>query len=314
MPYQLEKGTTFSVTESVLDDLNLRIPSLAWLRGHPNENFDTRPTLESTSLDDPNNANVPNKAQRLAHQSDWYGEYVIDPATGQLVQKPYAPDHRTTGYWRNWYGNSQGIVREVWIRAIEVSLGVPHDPQQTDAQQIHDHRTREWPIEVFWRCPAPWFEGWITWRGKPEGNHKVSHSGHVTVHFHTPGHNGGGLIQSPQRPGYLLRNPVPADYKQEPVTAASQYLPSDGERGMWVVAQQRQELRNPDGWLIEPGNVVPNSAAPGNTVNPAGTQEGQWYVDQIPIGAGFVSTGDVVVVQPSEPDGGVVAGGRPYTP
>ena len=37
------------------------------------------------------------------------------------------PRTGATGYWRNWYGDAEGIVRETYTRAIEVSLGIPHD-------------------------------------------------------------------------------------------------------------------------------------------------------------------------------------------
>ena len=93
----------------------------------------------------------------------WFGR-IHNPATGaweeQAAFNPINPT--STGYWRNWYGDAGGIVAQTFIRAVEVSLGLDHVPPDTDVSHLHPRRC--WPIEVFWRCPAPWFEGWVTWR------------------------------------------------------------------------------------------------------------------------------------------------------
>ena len=199
-----------------------------------------------------------------------------------------------TGYWRNWYGNAEGIVREAFIRAIEVSLGAPHKPDQVKLEDIRAEKRREWPIEVFWRCPAPWFESWVTWRGRPNGVvGGVSHSGHVTLHIHTPGHKGSALLTSPLR---VPPHNTIDEYREEPANGGPPYLSSEGDRGMWVIAQKNQSLRNKDG---SPLTVLTSLY-------------GDWDVPHMPLGAHYVSEGEVVVVQPNEPDGGVRAGGRPY--
>jgi hypothetical protein len=288
MPYQLEKGPYFSVTESVLnDDVERRIWVLAWLRSHPHDGFDAMPTLDSKTLhQDPNSVPV---NTLYAHQNiDWYGK--TKQQDGVWVQPDYDPQtNPTTGFWHNWYGDCEDIVRETFIRGIEVSLGVEHDPNQHDTGVIRDQAKREWPIEVFWRCPAPWFEGWVTWRDTaPTGGDGHKHEGHVTVHFHSPSHHGSALLKSPLRAGAR-----PPEYRQEPPA-----LLSNGKRGMWVIAQQQQDLMS--------GVGLP--------VGSHTSTEGDWQLELLGVGATYRSTGPVVVVQPSEPDGGVLADGREYIP
>ena len=155
---------------------------------------------------------------------------------------------------------------------------------------IKQNKKRTWPIEVFTRCPAPWFEGWVTWRGKSPAH------GHVTVHLHTPSHDQSTLLTSPLRPGYTVPeyrdeidpNPLPPGVDPKPP------LPYGGEHGMWVIAHSQQE-------------VVPLPTGP---VVSGATQQ-PWT----PWFGGMVhSYGPIVAVQPSEPNGGVLPDGRPYLP
>ena len=91
------------------------------------------------------------------------------------------------------------------------------------------------------------------------------------------------LLLSPKRP--LPFSQIP-DYRDAPVS-------SNMNRGMWVIAHEKQVQHNFYG-VTEP--------------SPVGTF-------QLPMFGPFVeSVGDIVTVQPNEPDGGVLADGRPYTP
>jgi hypothetical protein len=292
MPYQLEKGPYYSVTESVLGDLGLRINVLLGLLAGADPT--AMPSLDSTSLD-PAAGGIDVHADRITHQDvDWYGRTVPAPGGG-LEQPPFDPLAPTsTGFWHNWYGDAEGIVHETYQRAIEVSLGLPHhDPTSAlpTAEQVHEyvHENEEgrfWPIEIFSRCPAPWFEGWVTWRGHGK------HDGHVTIHLHTPSHTSSNLLNKPERAATYQR----PEYQDEPSAPAPPYLTSQGrEHGMWVIAHEEQEL-------IPTPPPVPTPPANGETAWPQ-----PWF-------GGFVySHGQIVVVQPSEPNGGVLAGGRPYT-
>jgi hypothetical protein len=234
---------------------------------------DQLPTLDSRSLDD----GPHDEAARHRHMNeDWFGRSRPDgrgPWRDQAEFDPARP--RATGYWNNWYGDARGIVTQTFVRALEVSLGLEHVAPDDGVDQLRP--SRFWPIEIFWRCPAPWLEGWVTWRREPDG------TGHVTVHLHTPGHAGSALLLSPVRakPHRDLD-----DYEDEPTRC-------DRARGMWVIAHRHQRQ-----W---PHYAVTNPTPPGD-----------W---RLPSFGPFVeSHGPIVAVQPNEPDGGVLADGRPYTP
>jgi hypothetical protein len=277
MPYQLEKGPYFSVTESMFDfggSAQQRLALLALMLAPTDPN--ALPTLNSTSL---NQGPLPNPNARRDHMNThWFGR-TYNPATGTWDnQADFDPrDPKSTGYWRNWYGDAGGIVAQTFIRAVEVSLGLDHVPPDTDVTQLHPRRC--WPIEVFWRCPAPWFEGWVTWR------RDHADSGHVTVHLHTPGHKESALLLSPIRNAPSSGYP---DYKLEPVHCG-------GDRGMWVIAHTHQE-----------------TIAHYEVMNPSPPAEGKWVLPT--FGPLYHSYDPIITVQPNEPDGGVLASGRPYTP
>ena len=287
MPYQLEKGPYFSVTESVFDDLDLRIGVLVGLKT-PTPNFDpdALPTLESTSLNTTVGPVRTHDARKQHENAEWYGKS-YDTNTHKWVRQPaFDRQHpKATGFWHNWYGDAEGIVRETFARAIEVSLGLQDTPNAADAVWIRQHMTRSWPIEIVTRCPAPWFEGWVTWRG-------LGATGHVTVHINTPSHRHSNLLKSPVRaPGYHT-----PDYQDE--EPPKPRLNPIGERGMWVISHKRQDL-------------VPQPY-PGPLTTQNSPTGAAWTV---PWFGGMVhSHGPIVTVQPSEPNGGVLPGGRPYTP
>jgi hypothetical protein len=275
MPYQLEKGPYFSVTESMIAAVGTtpatRLALLQMIIG--STSHDGLPSLESTSLD----AGPQNQEARRDHMNEhWYGK-TFDRTTGQWIDQPAFDllTNRTTGYWMNWYGDAEGIVQQTFVRALEVSLGIDHITPSTNFATIVP--TRCWPIEVFWRCPAPWMEGWVTWRRESDG------SGHVTVHIHTPSHEGSRLLLSP------IRTP-PDSQRPDYMTSPTQ---SDMDRGMWVIAHE-----------VQTQYPVYSSSTPSGV--------GDF---QLPtFGPVVESHGDIVTVQPNEPDGGVLANGRAFTP
>jgi hypothetical protein len=297
MPYMLEKGPSFSVTESVFENLHRRIDVLIGMRDEVDP--DLLPTLDSTTLDfhDPSTGALQDHTARIKHQNDdWYGRKLVG---GVYQQAPFnAVSNPNTGYWLNWYGDAQGIVREVYLRAIEVSLGIKHIQkgdegfeEQNKAGWIEANLTRIWPIEIFARCPSPWFEGWVTWQGHDRATEAdpPSRDGHVTVHLHTPANKGSMVLKSP------VRNPPPVpleDYQDE--LSAPPYLDPVGDRGMWVVAHDQQEIVPALDQLL--GLI-------------AGSQ-GSWTVPW--FGGRVHSHGKIRVVRPKETNGGVLAGGRPY--
>jgi hypothetical protein len=97
-----------------------------------------------------------NKAHLTSH---WFG--------GDGGGPPGPP----TGWWTGWSGKPANVLRELLIRAIEASLGLNHGQDATPA-----NITRELPIDYYWICGLPRFEGYVCWN-----------SAQVTVILLTPG-------------------------------------------------------------------------------------------------------------------------------
>ena len=152
---------------------------------------------------------------------DWLG-YKPDGSGGWLPPSPFDKvTSPTTGFWQAWHGDCEGVLRLTLIRALEVSLGIPH------TQAAAANATQHWPIELFWRCPIPWFEGWVTWRAS--GNPPTD--GQVTVLLSTPSH------------GHPLKNtPLRSNIPPTPTTPRTR--PSAvGSQGSWVVSQRYHRPR-----------------------------------------------------------------------
>jgi hypothetical protein len=178
MPYHLEKGPIFAAFEALYND---RVRLEAFLHElWQGKRLGTLGVITSPSMDSPNpgDANATPSKRLNSLLTKWFGE-LDGPGTDQ---RQFGYDTQadrltlTTGYWKQYYGDVRGIVAETLRRAAEVSLGVDKpDPVTAPAY------TRHWPVEFFWKCGQPRFEGWVTWRQDPQtGN------GHVTVVFATP--------------------------------------------------------------------------------------------------------------------------------
>jgi len=203
MPYHLEKGPVLSVLENLLGKSAAELGLLLTRLRDPNIELAEVGGLDSTTLNAPP---YPTRADRVEHiERDWFG---FTPGT-QTQPAFNLFTHRTTGKWESYYGDVAGIVRQTMIRAIEVSLGIDHNAQPPGS--------RHWPIELFWKCPNPWMEGWVTWRNNP-GN---AASGQVTVVLATPG-NGAVVLNDP-------RNGRNTDV--DPVSPR-------GNQGMWVISHR----------------------------------------------------------------------------
>ena len=190
-----------------------------------------------------------------------------------------------TGFWFQYFGDVDAIVRETLIRSIEVSLGLDHDETPADG------RTDRWlPIELFWKCPQRWFEGWVSWRW--DAGHG---SGQVTTMLATPG-SGKPVLEHPGLGQAPLGEPTAVT--AEPLTGPSG-PPPDGDgphlqpKGLWVVTHREH-------------------AQLSTTPDDGGTTSGQWFIP--PFGPTYVGVGDVICYRPDEFDGGVRPEGRPYLP
>jgi hypothetical protein len=326
MPYHLEKGGWLSVLDDYLNGRPGRSAEvLERLRDGatpvPETGF-----LDSPALDvDPDYSTV---EERQAHlRTDWFGQHRADGAweaqapfldqLQALADRDVLEDHQfrpipgdedgdvaikafaeslaeaspslrnwpSTGFWVQYHGDVEGIVRETLVRAIEVSLGLDHDEPVPAGGP-----TRELPIELYWKCPQRWFEGWVGWRW--DGAHGT---GQVTVLLATPG-SGKPILEQPligagafeptttrvAPTGAVPRWAAPAD----PATN-----PDQSAKGLWVISH-REHVQLP--------------SIPGH----GGTATGDWPIPE--FGATYVGVGPVICVQPSEPDGGVKPYGRPY--
>ena len=262
MPYSLEKGPYLSVMEDFANaGLSRLVQTLDDLRnGVP---IAQNPVLASPALDG-GPYDFPARVQHVNRH--WFG-MTQDAAGAWVPQAQFDPvNNPTTGFWLHWYGDAESIFRRTLIRAVEVSLGLDHGQ---DARR----RTRHWPIHYLWKCPQPWYEGWVTWRRQAGG----ATAGQVTAIFATPGH-GEGLRNTPLAP--------PNAKAKEGYEVAPQKC--SGDNGMWVITHGYQEPRL--------------------TTTTTPSPMGAWPT----IGTAYQSRGPVICVAPAEAEGGVLPGGRAY--
>jgi hypothetical protein len=223
-------------------------------------------------------------------EEHWWGRRRVTPGNW-ADQAPYDPvNNPTTGFWKHWYGDAEGVFRETMIRALAISLGVPREDPADTAKHRGKKRppamrgtSQHWPISILWKCPSPWYEGWIEFKDYRRPGAK---SGHVTVVLSTPSH-GVRLFDSPIRPvtSPAVVNDPYGSYQVNPTEPA-------GPEGLWVVSQVAHTL-------------IP-------TPPPEPTPAGTWTPPT--LGDPVVSVGSVVCVSPAVGDGGVAPEGIPFTP
>jgi hypothetical protein len=267
MPYVMEKGPYFSVVESKLANLQTRKDVLLQLRSgtpiHQLVGLDSQ-TLSGDGI---------TKEQRVEHLNrDWFGMRKV----GSNWQKQ--PNQFPTGFWCNYQGDPEVILREAMERAIEVSFDLGHgDPPPNQPANA----SRAWPIDVYWICQGPWFQAWVVWRkadDSPSG-------GHVTVVITTPATTGHPLTTRITRPAY--NNPATdknADYAFPPPAARRA-----NDRGMWVVGHEDYD------------KTIVHSTA--------GSRRGEVTDPRIEWRA---KNTNAICVAPAEWEGGVLASGRRY--
>ncbi|HUQ40663.1 MAG TPA: hypothetical protein VM030_10965 [Acidimicrobiales bacterium] len=265
MPYSLEKGPYLSVMEDFASTTDHMVQTLQQMRqGVP---VSDNPVVASPSLD----AGPYDKKARVQHvNADWFG--MRQQSSGAWsAQPPFDPlTNPTTGFWLHWYGDAEAIFRATMIRGIEVALGLDH------GEEIPSRPRRSWPMQFLWKCPQPWYEGWVAWQQHGKG----ADGGQVTVLFATPGH-GEGIRNSPLLPAGAKAQP---GYEVEPAS-------SSGRNGMWVITHAYQEPR-----------LTPTTVPTGMGAWPTVTT----------IGSAYRSRGPVVCVAPAEGEGGVLPDGRPF--
>ncbi len=282
MPFYVEKGPQFSVIESyVLDDPARGIALLQTLRaGGPPAAQALSVIAENIGLRSPALAAGPDTGdQRVNHLNrDWFEQRLDQQGTWQPDQHPQQPAVDQYGNWLWWQyyaGDVYEIMRTTMIRAGEVALGI------ASGEDPAHGRAAPWPIELFWHCSQNWFEGWVTWR-------EHGGSGQVTVLLCTPS------AGAPVRPSPLASGAPAADQQRAGANEYAEQPPTPGgHRGMVVVTHRYHRLV-----ALGPTQLA-DARGPGMLTGP-------WR----PYWQG---NGPVVAVSPSEPDGGVLPGGRPFT-
>jgi hypothetical protein len=282
MPYTTEKSPIFQVVESFFNEDRKRALKCLWslLDG---KSIGEEPPVYSTTL---NTGPLNTPQLRQAHVNEHWWGFKANPAGGWDPQPPFNSNSKpTTGFWESWYGNAEKVFRETLIRALSVSLGIPRESANDTAQYKGQdrpatmHGDRHWPISFIWKCPSPWYEGWIEfkkWGTAPR-------EGHVTICLSTPAHG----VE-------LFTSPIRDDDQQADPYHAYQFNPREpaGPNGMWLVSQV-EHLK----WEYTPSN---QGSSPGSMQVP------------LPAGTYVRSVGPVVCVSPSVPNGGTAPDGIAY--
>ena len=326
MPYHLEKGGWLSVLEDYLNGAPGRSQMILELLRDSDIPVSDAGFLESPALDvDPD---YETEFKRVWHlRTDWFG-WGGTKAMPDTRQKPFldqveervgaktfaevakkaqlkecdwqevqrvlndlAPKVTTlrnwpiTGFWVQYFGDVEEIVRQTLIRTIEVSLGLEHGEEVPAGGPV-----RALPIELFWKCPQRWFEGWVTWRWD-----EAHGTGQVTTMFATPG-SGKPVLQNPLdgKHAFEPRTWTTDEHRRAPVGPPPSVGPRSwrgSPKGMWVVTH-KHHLEMPD---------LPDHFP---------TPKGKWDIPE--FGPTYVGLCDVVCVQPSEADGGTKPFGREY--
>jgi hypothetical protein len=292
MPYQLEKGPLLRIFES---SLNRDRPGLEALLARLRESERTnRPDWIMDSEAWQHSAFVrgpqPGSAMRDRVLTEWFG------LTAAGEPPPKDPLSATTGYWTGYRGDVHKIVVTALRWAVELSLAVGSDERA--AADVEP-----WPIELFWKCPAPWFEAWVVSRRSGTSKH-----GLVTVVFVTPSHRGATVAQSPIAQSQVTMplgasHPVPSlqdDYEQlgreHPTEGRPRVPAQQRDFAMWVVTHEHNDVVEPPG----PGGADKKSTAVPRDLF-------DWEVPQLAV---YEGAGDVVVVSPSMAAGGIKHDGK----
>ena len=293
MPYTTEKSMIFQVVESWANGSREVALQAMWDLLDGTKKISDFDPIRSTTLDYPPYDTTDKRRKHV--EEDWWGHTATNPLGTQWSDKQ--PDYAvkpTTGFWKHWYGNAEGVFRETMIRALAISLGLPReDPAVTNEYRGSARPpamrggSQHWPISILWKCPCPWYEGWIEFKESPKpwwcpGPKR----GHVTVVLSTPSH-GVKLYDTPIRPSNArsVRDDPYHAYQKNPVEPS-------GPEGLWVVSQSLHTLMP---------NPVPTSPYPGEWGPPT-------------LGEPVLSTGPVVCVAPAVPDGGASPSGIDYIP
>jgi hypothetical protein len=305
MPYQLEKGGTFRLFEKHLNNTGRKARrdflevvrnsyrandvagQLDWfVQGPPNLWNDPAFGLKNVPAGDPPWTG-PQERDLLIEK--WFG-FVKDDA-GEWVERTSAlrsmGSPSTTGFWIAYEGQVHMIVCAAVRWALELSLGLGPNDNEDGGHDL-------WPIELLWKCLAPWFEAWVVHRPTDGAGR-----GLVSVVFVTPTHDGANVAESP-----IATSPtvVPLD--------GGRGVPSTG-RDYEVLAVDGPETAPPPVpaapdrtyamWVVTHTNQIKSGSM--TVVNNAGDSDiADWGIAQL---ACYQGNGPIVVVSPSMAAGGI---------
>jgi hypothetical protein len=278
MPYTLTRGPLLTLVENALNphtgaERAERDALLVDLRqGAPLAALVTSTSQPLTSVA------IPRASLDVRLDDDWFGRGANGP--------PGEP----TGYWVDYQGDVEGVLREGLIRTIEVSMGLAHDAEPQAA-------TRSWPVQVHWKCPNPYFEVWVSWRRHDD----TAGTGQVDMLIATPPDKANRLTTRPQfPPGPPAGAPAQPTPLAEPTHATAC-------QGMWLVAHEHHRLGVADERVAVPdGELLAFETDRARTGALLGLPMGEWLIPT--PSTLWVDEGPVVVVEPPSYAGGADPG------
>jgi hypothetical protein len=278
MPYTLTRGPLLTLVENALNphtaaETAERDTLLAELRqGTP------LTTLVGTTSQPLQSVAIPQAPMEVRLATDWFGA-----GAG-------APDGEPTGYWVNYQGDVEPVLREGLIRTIEVSMGLVHGAGPGSA-------TRSWPVQVHWKCPNPYFEVWVSWRR----HDAAADGGQVDMLIATPPDKVNRLTTRPQFPP-----DPPAGVTPEP-TPLVEPAEASAKQGMWLVAHASHRPDVADERVaVLTGERVMFETNETRTSPLPGLPTAEWLIPT--PSTLWVDEGPVVVVEPPSYAGGADPG------
>jgi hypothetical protein len=282
MPYSLEKSPLFTVIEDYVSLRTRRLTLLRNLRDLRVPFWDTG-VLNQPELMASFRVMFPAPAPYIdpaAHVRDhWLGLAggTYNKTNGHWTQPALAANN-ATGWWQNWSGPAETILRETLLRTLEVSMGIVHraastpsvgvgataiptpvgtvptpaNPDLTGVQPPHVSpdpadtalMNRMWPIEILWVCGSPVMQGYVTWRTHGTGET----AGQVTMILSTPPTASGEMYDDPETTLPTGVTP-PADPRLPWEEGDFKLNPGDDlrdvttDRGLWLISPTHSEVQ-----------------------------------------------------------------------
>jgi hypothetical protein len=307
MPYHLEKGPTLRVIEKTINaDLRAAWTRICASKGGPLDWLlgpdATKATWSDSALEKWKDRSLGAAAQAANAQEaiarDWFG---YAQQNGKWAPEGPKPGKwPTTGYWIAYDGDVNEIVRRTLCWALDIALDV--DKGGTP------RRKTPWPLELFWKCPSPWFEGWVL-----GGNEQRQV---VTVIFVTPANKGANVAESPIATQDTTTNPDPHLGYPVPSKEDNYLVVTDKLSAKELDAAHNRRYST---WVVTHANHVTTGTLKitTNTVGGIPDDYADWGIPQLSIYSGYKKShlGErgnpepIVVVSPSQNAGGVKADG-----